>query len=129
MIAIEHEAPRQAVCNKAINIGGVPIIDYGFTDKNYSDWWLTRSKAFQNNSVGPFRADLIRAEKLDFEDLVVYNKGYQRALNKHAKKKYALGDQVRLEDLYRFGGIAPPKAAKKAVKKVVSKSIKEEIDV
>ena len=111
--------------DRAINIGGVPIIDYGFTDKDYADWWLTRSKAFQNNSIGPFRANLIRSEKLDFEDLVVYNKGYQKNLNRYAKKKYALGDQVRLEDLYRFGEIKPPTPkgiVKKAVKETVIKS-------
>jgi len=44
--------------------------DYGFTDKNYKDWWWSRGKAFQDNAIGPMRANLVRGRKIKFEDII-----------------------------------------------------------
>ncbi len=55
---------------KSINVGGVPILDYGFTDKNYADWWATRSRKFQNNAVGLVRANLIRDKNIAYQSIV-----------------------------------------------------------
>jgi SPP1 gp7 family putative phage head morphogenesis protein len=109
--------------DKPINIGGVPIIDYGFIDTNYAGWWKTRSLAFQNNAIGPRRADLIRAGKVDFGDLVVHDKAYLNSLNLRSKKKYVLGDQVLLDDLYKRSGGVPPIPKIKPKPKVPKKKI------
>lgn len=45
--------------------------DYGTTDQSYGDWWLTKSKAWQDSStVGPTRARMIRAGDIKYEDIV-----------------------------------------------------------
>lgn len=46
------------------------IIDYGFTDQNYAQWWATRDKNFQNKAIGPRRADMIRDDVIEFGDIV-----------------------------------------------------------
>lgn len=45
--------------------------DYGTTDQSYGDWWLTKSKEWQDSStVGPTRARMIRAGDIKYEDIV-----------------------------------------------------------
>ncbi len=43
---------------------------YGNTDKTYGEWWKTQSKQFQDNSIGPRRAELVRSGLIDIPDLV-----------------------------------------------------------
>lgn len=46
------------------------IQEYGSTDQNYADWWKTRSKTFQDNAIGPVRAEMVRSGQIDFSDIV-----------------------------------------------------------
>jgi len=49
---------------------GRKILQKGTIDGNYADWWYTRSKKFQDNSMGPTRSELLRTRQIDFSDLV-----------------------------------------------------------
>jgi len=54
---------------------GRKILSRGTIDGNYADWWKTRSVSFQNNAVGPVRADLIRNKDIQFNDIVDHKTG------------------------------------------------------
>lgn len=45
------------------------IVEHGF-EKNYSDWFKTRGKEFQDRAIGPKRAELYREGKIQLKDLV-----------------------------------------------------------
>lgn len=66
--------------------GDSSILKYGFTGKNYPDWWKTRSKQFQDNSVGPVRADLIRRGLIDFRDIIDLRSGELFTIKELIKK-------------------------------------------
>ncbi len=76
------------------------VQQYGLTDGNYADWWKTRSKKFQDNALGPARAELVRSGAVDFKDIV----------DKH-------GDLVQLEYMAR--------STSKKYKKVNNKLLNE----
>ncbi len=44
--------------------------NYGFTGLDYSNWWKTQPETWQNNAIGPRRADLVRDGFVKFNDLV-----------------------------------------------------------
>lgn len=46
------------------------LVEYGDTDDNFADWWKTRSKKYQDNVVGPVRAEMIRTGQIKFKDIV-----------------------------------------------------------
>jgi len=52
---------------------GRKILSKGTIDGNYADWWMTRSKSFQDNAIGPTRADLVRSKQIGFNDIVDKN--------------------------------------------------------
>ena len=60
---------------------GRKIMQTGLIDGNYADWWMTRSNKFQDASVGPRRAELIRADIIDFQDIVVPGTGRLKLLD------------------------------------------------
>ncbi len=60
---------------------GRKILQTGTIDGNYAEWWATRSTKFQDNAIGPRRADLVRSGQVDFNDLVVHGTGRLRLLN------------------------------------------------
>ena len=45
----------------------------GNIDGNYAEWWATRGKSFQDNAIGPVRANLVRAGEIEFKDIVYKN--------------------------------------------------------
>ncbi len=49
---------------------GRKILQKGTIEGNYADWWLTRGKKFQDESVGPTRANMIRQGDILMADLV-----------------------------------------------------------
>ena len=46
------------------------VLFWGGIKGNYVDWWKTQSKRFQNNAIGPRRAELVRSGKVAFKNLV-----------------------------------------------------------
>ncbi len=46
------------------------VMYWGGIKGNYADWWRTRSLKFQNNAIGPRRAELVRSGKVQFKNLV-----------------------------------------------------------
>ncbi len=94
---------------------GRKILQKGTIDGDYADWWATRSVAFQDNAIGPVRANLVRNKVLPFNRIVISNKTQiadaqraaaltQRANNKKLKDApdYKLGSLIRLQDLARM---------------------------
>ena len=56
--------------DKSIDAGGKrTIIETGFHEGDYGTWWAKQGKAFQNNSIGIRRAELVRSGKVGFHDL------------------------------------------------------------
>jgi hypothetical protein len=49
---------------------GRKILQTGTINGNYAQWWGTRSKKFQDNAIGPTRANMVRADVIDFADIV-----------------------------------------------------------
>lgn len=78
------------------------IFNRGETDKTYGEWWKEKGKEgekgkiFQNNAVGPTRANLLRDGFIEFGDLVDYENG----------------DLVLLKDLYQVIGCNPYEVVK-----------------
>ena len=56
------------------------IIDHGFLQGNYSDFYYSQSDRFQKNVVGPRRFELLSSGKIKFEDLVDKTTGRLRIL-------------------------------------------------
>jgi hypothetical protein len=46
------------------------IMEQTETDKTFAEIWASKPKAWQDNAIGPRRADLVRSGKVKFEDLV-----------------------------------------------------------
>ncbi|RLC88508.1 MAG: hypothetical protein DRJ03_02555 [Chloroflexi bacterium] len=98
------------------------ILDYGETSDDFAGFWATKPEWWQDNAIGPRRADLVRAEVVDFDELVIYDKNYQKLVNKKLGKDYELGDQILVEDLYTiYGGRPIPKGTSKPVPKPAPK--------
>lgn len=95
------------------DLGTRKKLDDGKIDGNYADLWDTKPEFWQNNAVGPVRAQLIRDELIDFEDIVVYSKGYKDSLKQQTGRDYALGDTVTINDLSIWAGIKDKPGAKK----------------
>jgi len=51
------------------------ILDYGYTDKNYGEWWASMPASFRRNAIGPRRTELIDKGVLSFDDLVDHKTG------------------------------------------------------
>jgi len=45
-------------------------VDSGYTDKDFSDFWATKPKYWQDNAIGPVRANLVRDGIVKFQDIV-----------------------------------------------------------
>lgn len=46
------------------------ILEYGFHQGDYGDWFAKQDATFQRNAVGPGRLDLLKSGKVNFGDLV-----------------------------------------------------------
>jgi hypothetical protein len=60
---------------------GRKILQKGTINGSYADWWATRGTTFQNNAIGPRRADLVRSGAIDFDELVVPSTGRLRLID------------------------------------------------
>ena len=56
------------------------ILDYGTTDQTKEEWWFDKSKAWQDNSFGPTRAQMVRAKIIRIDDLSDRQTGEQRTV-------------------------------------------------
>ena len=71
------------------------LLKTGMEQGSYEDMWRKRGKKWQDNAIGPVRAELVRSGALDFNKMVVLT-------NNQAKKlgsKYLVGDLINIEDL------------------------------
>jgi len=71
------------------------LVNTGIEDGSYKDWWLKHSKQWQDNAIGPVRAELVREGSLDFNKMVVLTTGQARKLGGN----YLVGDLINIEDL------------------------------
>lgn len=81
------------------------ILAYGDTDENYAGFWAKQSRSFQNNAVGPIRAQMIRG-------------GMPMKIIVDAK-----GNLIPIKDLPKKWQIKPPKP--KPIKKKVKPPTKK----
>lgn len=57
--------------NKSIDAGGRrSIIEHGFEQGSYGDWYKKQSPTIQKNLLGPRRVELLNSGKVKWEDLV-----------------------------------------------------------
>lgn len=93
------------------------IIDKGTIEGTYADLWETKPPYWQDNAIGKTKAQMVRDGVIDFEDIAVYSKGYQKSLKKLTGRNYKLGDQVTIDDLNTWSGNVPAKKVIPPVKK------------
>lgn len=85
------------------------IIDQGTIEGNYADLWETKPPWWQDNAIGKTKAQMVRDDIIDFEDIAVYSEAYQKSLKKLTGRSYKLGDQVTIADLNTWSGNVPVK--------------------
>lgn len=91
-------------------------IEKGRTNQSYHEWFMSRDKAFQNNAIGPIRAELVRSGKLKLTELVDKD-----------------GMLIPIKDIgktqpIKKGGQLPPAPAAPAVVKVKKPRVKKSIE-
>lgn len=75
---------------------------YGYTDKDYTDLYYSRSDEWQDSVVGPVRAEMIRNEIISFKDIVIDDKSYLKKTKQVSNRSYELGDLILIEDLKKM---------------------------
>jgi SPP1 gp7 family putative phage head morphogenesis protein len=78
--------PHVERANKVIGAGGKrKIQQVGFHRGDYSDFFYTKDRAWQQKLVGPKRMDLIDSGRIDFKDLVDFSTGELYTLDELAE--------------------------------------------